>query len=136
MMVAALVAVAVPGCAARGGSDAPGSCSGDVPQLPSTWSTARGAILGQVADHAGRPIAGAAVKLQSVGGASARTAPAGSFSASDGTFMLRHVGPGRYRVQVWALGFAAVQSAVEVRSGGADTVRIRLPDTSGCQSSR
>lgn len=75
---------------------------------------------------------GAAVRIVPLGGKGARTRPAGSLSASDGTFMLRHVGPGRYGVQIWALGHPAVSSGVEVADRGGDTVRIRLPRANGC----
>jgi protocatechuate 3,4-dioxygenase beta subunit len=85
------------------------------------------ALSGTVADTGGHPLAEAVVRLSLVLGDSLDHAVA--TTAEDGTFLLRGLRDGRWRVSAAKQGYRRASALVEIPSPG--PVRLELPDDSG-----
>ncbi|HEU5219006.1 MAG TPA: TonB-dependent receptor [Gemmatimonadales bacterium] len=98
-----------------------GSVSG-IPSLAAQSITA-GALRGTVMDAEGAPLSGAAVTVESSTGAAVRNLE----TRDDGTFGVRMMLPGTYRILVEVVGYQPVRrSGIVVASGRSTTVSFTL----------
>ncbi len=82
-----------------------------------------GRIVGRVTDHAGNPVAGAAVVARHADpGVLGRTTRTGD----SGGFQLTGLPPGRYAVRAERDGFAPGEQALELEPGEREAVILRL----------
>ena len=102
-----------------------------IPTLPDTLrSASTGAIVGVVVDDLSRqPVRSAELDLLPRGRTGDEVAVAVTRTSSDGGFILAHIAPGPYEVDVrQVIGYAFGHPLpVVVTAGGVDTLIVRLP---------